>query len=217
MSSSVGRRKRAPRGSVWSHSNNGASTHSPVTSTTPPTSSGDSTTVGSPSRGSPSKKKAKINSPLGRSSRINFTDPGATEPVAVTVERKGKKSVESSKSPKKGKRPKGSTGSKKKGGNNASGKELINGLRWIAENHDDLKYKHLPSLSITTGSRKVLAVEEHHEHQPRTQLPSQKPNVHLRFRRSSGLADPKSNAFMLPSDPSWAPSPQLVNCGRTRS
>ncbi|EJK54868.1 hypothetical protein THAOC_25467, partial [Thalassiosira oceanica] len=34
------------------------------------------------------------------------------------------------------------------------------------------------------------------------QLPSQYPNIHLRFRRSSGLADPKSDAFMLP----WTPS-----------
>jgi len=81
-------------------------------------------------------------------SQGNRGSPRTTE----RVEQK-RKSVESSKSPKKGK---GSKGSKKKGGNNASGKELINGLRWIAENYDDLKYKHLPSLSITTGSRKVL-------------------------------------------------------------
>ncbi|EJK59805.1 hypothetical protein THAOC_19930 [Thalassiosira oceanica] len=30
--------------------------------------------------------------------------------------------------------------------------------------------------------------------------------IHLRFRRSSSLADPKSNAFMLPWTPSRSPS-----------
>ena len=38
------------------------------------------------------------------------------------------------------------------------------------------------------------AVKEHHKHQTPPQLTMHYPNVHLRFRRSSSLADPKSNA-----------------------
>ncbi|EJK53717.1 hypothetical protein THAOC_26784 [Thalassiosira oceanica] len=59
--------------------------------------------------------------------------------------------------------------------------------------------------------------------QPPPLLPSQYPTVHLRLRCSNGLADPKSNAILLPWTPSmsvhphWAPSPQLVKCGRARS
>ncbi|EJK60222.1 hypothetical protein THAOC_19477 [Thalassiosira oceanica] len=57
-----------------------------------------------------------------------------------------------------------------------------------------------------------VAVEEHHEHIWPPQLPSQYPNIHLRFRRSSSLADPKSNAFMLPWTPSRSVDPLPYVC-----
>ena len=46
------------------------------------------------------------------------------------------------------------------------------------------------------------AVGKHHEHQWPPQLPSQYPIVQLKSERSSSLADPKSNGFMVP----WTPS-----------
>ncbi|EJK60435.1 hypothetical protein THAOC_19216, partial [Thalassiosira oceanica] len=52
-----------------------------------------------------------------------------------------------------------------------------------------------------------LAEEELHEHMWPPQLPSQYPNIHLRFRSSSSLADPESNAIML----TWTPSRQGRN------
>ncbi|EJK57281.1 hypothetical protein THAOC_22692, partial [Thalassiosira oceanica] len=45
------------------------------------------------------------------------------------------------------------------------------------------------------------AMKKHHEHQPHPQLPLQYSNLHLTFRRYSGLADPKSNTFTAALDP----------------
>ncbi|EJK69324.1 hypothetical protein THAOC_09426, partial [Thalassiosira oceanica] len=52
-------------------------------------------------------------------------------------------------------------------------------------------------------------MEEHHEHMWPPQLPPQYPNVHLRFGRSSSMADPKSN---LP----WTPSSSALSRPRSQ-
>ncbi|EJK75345.1 hypothetical protein THAOC_02928 [Thalassiosira oceanica] len=54
-----------------------------------------------------------------------------------------------------------------------------------------------PTPLCCLGPLQVKAVEKHHEHQTPPQLLSQYPSVHLRSERSSSLADPKSNTFML--------------------
>ena len=59
---------------------------------------------------------------------------------------------------------------------------------------DPLTHVHPPFLY-------PLAVEKHQGHHTPPQHPSQYPIVHLRFGRSSSLADLKSNAYMLP----WTP------------
>ena len=60
---------------------------------------------------------------------------------------------------------------------------------------DPLSHVHPPFLY-------PLAVEKHQGHHTPPQHPSQYPVVHLRFGRSSSLADLKFNAYMLP----WTPS-----------
>ena len=50
------------------------------------------------------------------------------------------------------------------------------------------------------------AVGKHHEHQCSTHHQSQYPIVHLKSERSSSLADPKSNRFMVP----WTPSQSIA-------
>ena len=51
---------------------------------------------------------------------------------------------------------------------------------------------------------------KHQGHQTPPQLPLQYPVVHLRFVRSSSLADPKFSAYMLPWTPSRPVDPNIL-------